>query len=906
MIYISNRSRRRKRRRNPLYAFLSSITSILAGMVPSSSRRTSKRRESVEEDFSETAKPVKGSGRMTAGRSWFRIPRVRLTRQNLLMYAGISVIVIVVFGFLIASAIFAWYARDLPSPGKLSEKTSASTVFYDRNGEIIYELYQDKNRVPVEFKDISPRLKEATIAVEDKNFYKHGGISQLGIMRAAISTIFKGEVQGGSTLTQQLIKNVLLTSERSLSRKVKEAILASEVEKRFTKDEILEMYLNEAPYGGTYWGVGSAAKGYFGKDPKDLNLVESAILAGLPQNPSVYSPFIGVKDRWKGRAKDVLRRMQEDGYITKEEQEKATAQVEKYKFTSEQVSIPAPHFVFFVRDFVKEEFGEGALTNGLKITTTLDLETQEVAQEIVNDEVTELQDEYDLGNGALVLLDSQTHEILSYVGSYDFNNEEYGKFDVVSHGMRQPGSTLKPIVYGLAFEKKYTPSSILMDVDTNFGSGSGTDEYRPVNYDGTFRGPVQMRFALANSLNIPAVKTLALVGVRDFLQLSNDMGLETLAPTDKNLERFGLSIALGGGEVTLLQLTNAFTAFANGGTVQPPQFILEIKDYNNKTIYKRPKANDRRVISEEVSFLVSHILSDDNARSWAFGTGSLLNIPGKTVAVKTGTTDEKRDNWAVGFTKGVTLGVWVGNNDNTQLNPRVASGTTGATSIWHEVMEQMLKKYDDGIIDKPDDVTAVEIDSYLGGLPKDGQPTRSEYYIKGTEPDEVAPYYKKLKVNDGKLANEIQIEAGAYDEKDYIVVTEDDPLSSGDINRWQEGIDAWQEEQEDEKLKPPTEVSDKSLDDVAVNITSPKNRTTVTGEFTVKAKISSREKIKNIKIFMNDTEVKNIDGDTKEISETITVDDGAYLLKIEAENEKGKRSSSTLDLGVNVPWDAEE
>ncbi len=910
MAYISHRSRRR---RQP--GFFSRITgffsAIWTSIVPQktsfgSSTASRKADASVQSSFRRgRAGKAKSSSSRSAGArsgvfSGFKLPPFRFDKQSFLIYAGISVLVLLVGGFLAASALFAWYARDLPSPGKLSEKTAASTVVTDREGEVIYELYQDKNRVPVTYDEIAENLKLATVAIEDKSFFEHGGISQLGIMRAAISTIFRGEVQGGSTLTQQLIKNVLLTSERSLARKVKEAILASEVEKRFTKEEILEMYLNEAPYGGTFWGVGSAAKGYFGKEPSELNLVESAILAGLPQSPTRYNPYTGSEDAWRFRAQDVLRRMHEDGHIDQEQFEKGQEDLEAYTFSAQNTAITAPHFVFFVRDFVQEEFGEDALTNGLRIKTTLDLEAQEVAEEIVKEQVEELMEEYDLGNGALVMLDSETQEILAYVGSYDFSNEEYGKFDVVSQAMRQPGSALKPIVYALAFEKKYTPASVLMDVETDFGQ-----EYKPVNYDGTFRGPVQMRYALANSLNIPAVKTLALVGIKDFLQLANDMGLSSLAPTDENMNRFGLSVALGGGEVTLLELTTAYTAFANGGTVRPPQFIEEITDHEGRVIFRKPDVKQRRVLSEEVSFLVSHILSDDSARTWAFGTGSLLNIPGKTAAVKTGTTDEKRDNWAVGFSKGVTVGVWVGNNDNAQLNAQIASGTTGATSIWHDAMEQMLKKYDDGIVDQPEDIITTEIDAFLGGLPKEGQPTRTEYFVEGTEPDEISSHYKTLKIHDGKLANEIQIEAGSYEEKDFVVMTEADPLSLDGKNNWQEGIDAWAEEQEDEKMKPPTEVSDKSLDDVAVNITGPKNRTTVRSEFEVKAKISSREKIKTVRIFLDDREVKKIDGDVDSISEKITADDGAYLLKIEAENEKGKMGSSTLDLGVNVPWDQE-
>ncbi|MCX7996880.1 MAG: PBP1A family penicillin-binding protein [Patescibacteria group bacterium] len=857
-------------------------------------------------------------GRFPSGRfkiSGIRFPKLprflanclpkRWDRQRLLFYGGLGLIGVILLGFIGALGVFAWYARDLPSPGKLSQRTNASTIFSDRNGKVMYEMYQDKNRVPVEFKDISKHLKEATVAVEDKSFYQHGGISQTGIIRAALSTLFRGEVQGGSTITQQLIKNVLLTSERTLARKVKEAILASEVEKRYSKDEILGMYLNEAPYGGTLYGVGAAAKGYFGKEPKDLNILESAILAGLPQNPSTYSPFVGVKDAWKGRTRDVLRRMHEDGYITTKERDAALEGMKTIKFNTDSASIDAPHFVFYVSRFIEKEFGAKALEQGLRIKTTLDLKAQQIAQKIVKEEVESLKEEYNLGNGAMVMLDSKTGDILALVGSYDYENEEYGKFDVATQGLRQPGSTLKPIVFATAFEKKYTPASVLMDVETEFGAaGNGQKAYKPVNYDETFRGPVQMRFALANSLNIPAVKTLALVGMKDFLQKANDMGLTTLAPTEKNLNRFGLSIALGGGEVTLLDLTSAYTVFASGGEKRDVQFIEEIRDQSGKMIYRKPRPKAKRVFSPEVSFLISHILSDDNARASAFGRGSLLNIPGKTVAVKTGTTDEKRDNWAIGYTNDITVGVWVGNNDNTQLNPRVASGTTGATSIWHKVMVQMLKQYKDGIIEKPDGVQAQQIDSLFGGLPRDGIPSRSEYFIKGTEPDEESPFYKKLKINDGKLANEIQIKSNQYEEKEYYVITEADPISRDGVNRWQLGIDAWAEKQEDERYKPPKETSTASADDMVVQILEPANRSTIdSNDLRVRAKIISGPKIKKVRLLINGEEKRSWDGDTREINEVVNLSDGAYKVQVTAENEKDRKQESTMEVGIKKPWD---
>lgn len=828
-----------------------------------------------------------------------------LNRQKLLMYAVFGVIGMIVFGYIGAFALFAWYSRDLPQPGKLSESRGNSTIFYDRNGEIIYEMYKDANRVPVKSDDISKYLKEATVAIEDKRFYEHNGISEYGIMRAAFNSMI-GNPQGGSTITQQLIKNVLLTSERRLSRKIKEAILAYQVEKKYTKEEILEMYLNEAPYGGTFVGVGSASIGYFGKSPKDLTLVESAILAGLPQNPPAYSPFIGKKDAWKGRAKDVLRRMQEDGYISAEEKEKALTQLDKVKFSSPKLSINAPHFVFYIKKIIEEEYGQALLTKGVKIKTTLDLELQKKAEQIVKDEIEGLED-YDVGNGALIAIDPQTGEIITYVGSYDYNNDEYGKYDVVSQGNRQPGSTLKPIEYAVALKKGYTAASVIMDVKTEFPDSSQEESYIPVNYDGKYRGPVQIRFALGNSLNVPAVKMLAMLGLRDFLQQCYDMGIDSLEPTTEVMNNLGLSASLGGGETTLFDLTQAFSVFANGGSRVEPTGVLEITEFSGKSIYKKKDESKKEVLSPAISFIISHILSDNNARIDTFGPRSYLNVSGKTVAVKSGTTDDKRDNWAVGFTKNIALGVWVGNNDNSKMNPNIASGATGASPIWHDVMVELLKKYDDGIIEKPDDVEAVEVDSLFGGLPKDDNAKRSEYFVKGTEPTEGSAYYKKLKISksNGKIANEIEVKSGNYDEKDFYVVNENDPISGDGKNRWQEAIDAWAREQGDERWHYPTETSDSSTDEVVVSIKNPGNESKVeTGDkkVEVRARITSLEAIKETKIWINGAEKKVVSGDRDEIVEVFELENGKYEIKVRAENEKGKTGESTIKIGVNEEW----
>lgn len=825
--------------------------------------------------------------------------------QRLVLYSLIGFITLIVIGFIASFAAFAWFAKDLPSPGKLSQTTGNSTVFYDREGKILYEVYKDKNRVPVAIGDMSAYFKDATVSIEDKDFYKHTGISERGIMRAFINLLLKRSIQGGgSTITQQLIKNTLLDARQTPSRKIKEIILASEVERRYSKEQILEMYLNDAPYGGNFYGIGSAAKGYFGKDPKDLNLPESAFLAGLPQSPSRYSPFIGDEKAGKNRAKDVLRRMREDKKITKQQEEQAMKKIDSMKFTTPKLAINAPHFVFYVKDLIEKEYGSKMLDQGLKVKTTLSLDVQKQVQEIVADEISKLED-YKVGNGAAVVMDSKTGEILAMVGSYDYYNEEYGKFNAAL-GNRQPGSTLKPIAYTLAFEKGYTASTVLMDIKTSFPDQGGK-EYIPVNYDGKYRGPVQLRFALGNSLNIPAVKLLSMISLQDFLSKADALGLHTLAPTDANMQRFGLSIVLGGGEVRLLDLTSAYAAFARGGTAMEPQPIDEVKDFNGKIIYKSVNSKEKRVFSQEATFLTSHILSDNNSRADAFGLNSYLNVPGKTVAVKTGTTDDKKDNWAIGYTNELTVGVWAGNNDGTPMNQRIASGATGASSIWYIIMTRLLKEYGDGIMAKPDKVKAETIDSYLGGLPKDSSKTRAEYYIEGTEPKDTSPFYKKLKISksNGKLANDIEVKLGQYDEKEFIVFSESDPVSTDGKNRWQEAIEVWLKDQKEEKFNPPHETSDASSDSVVVSIKSPNGSSTVnSNSVELRAKVSSVAPIKNVKMYINGNEIKNFEGDNKEPTETISLSDGVYEFKVVAINDKDKTGDSTIKFGVNKPWDS--
>lgn len=829
----------------------------------------------------------------------------KMNRRKVLLYSGAALVGLILFGYIASLAVFAYYGRQIPSPGRLSESRGNSTVFYDRNGKVIYEMFKDKNRVPVKSDDISPWLKKATVAIEDKHFYEHSGISEIGILRAAIFSAM-GQSQGGSTITQQLIKNVLLTNERSLSRKVKEAILAYQVEKRYTKDEILTMYLNEAPYGGTYWGVGTASRAYFNKPPKDLTIVEAAILAGIPQRPTTFSPHVGRRAALENRTIDVLRRMREDKYITPLEEKLALTQLKAIKFSKGTVTdIPAAHFVFYLRDKLVQQYGEGLFNQGMKIKTTLDLDIQEKAQKIVKDEIAKLE-KYQVSNGASVVLDVEKGEILAYVGSHDYNDEKNGQFDVISQGDRQPGSTLKPIEYAAMMEKGYTASSVIMDTKTVFPN-PGAKDYVPENYDLRYRGPVQIRFALANSLNVTAVKGLAMIGLRDFLQKAYDMGINSLEPTNNTMQNLGLSASLGGGGTNLLDLTSAYTVFARGGERIDSAGILEITEFNGKQIYKKKDTKSRKVLSPEISFIISHILSDNIARQEAFGPRSELVIPGKTVAAKTGTTNDKRDNYTVGFTKSVAVGVWVGNNDNSKMNEKIASGLTGASPIWHDIMVELLKKYPDNIMEKPAKVKALQVDSFLGGLPKDSQPTRSEYFVEGTEPKDISPFYKKVKISrsTGKLANEVEIRSNSYEEKEFVCFTENDPVSADGKNRWQEAINEWVSQQKDDRLKCPTETSDASSEDVVVSIKSPGNNAKVdSNSFEVKVKIGSLHPIKKVQIYASGREVKTLDGDRNDVTETIRLDDGVYDLKVVAINDKDKTGDSTIKIGVNRSPDA--
>lgn len=804
--------------------------------------------------------------------------------STITFFSLVALIIMTVFAFVV-------YAKDLPSPYKLTSRdASLSTKIYDRNGKLLYDIYGDKNRALVKWDKLPPYVKQATIAIEDKEFYQHKGFSPIGIVRSVVNIFVFRRLEGGSTITQQVVKNTLLSSERTMTRKIKEFILSIQVERKYSKDEILQIYLNEVPYGGTAWGIESAAQSYFGKEAKDITLTEAVVLAGLPQRPSYFSPYGTNPKAYISRANDVARRMREDEYITKEQEEKIRKEIPEIKFSGNERGIRAPHFVFYVRDILVERYGEKFVEQGgLKVTTTLDLELHDKAQKIVTEEVAKVS-ALKVGNGSAVVIDPKTGQILSMVGSKDYFAKDYDGQVNVTTSLRQPGSALKPFTFATAFKAGYTPAYVLMDVPTEFPGGTGNPAYKPVNYDGKYRGPQQVRFALGNSLNIPAVKMLALVGVKNMLRTAYDSGIKSLEPSENNLKRFGLAVTLGGGEVKLLELTNGYATLAANGTHHESVAILKVEDRSGKVLEEAKEFKGKEVMGKDVSFLVSHILSDNNARSAVFGTGSQLVVPGKTVAVKTGTTDDKRDNWAVGYTPSYVVGVWVGNNDNSPMDAKVASGVTGATSIWSSIMREALSGKSSESFGKPDNVVAMEIDTLGGGLPCRDLPKRSEYFIKGTEPTRDCLVEKNL------------------DGQEYYVFVEFDPVSTDGKNRWQEGIDAWAALQGDSKYKAPKELMNQpnqNPEDVKVSIGKPSDKDKVDLTFETEAIVSTGKKITKVEFYIDGTirDTKNEPNGPYKFNYSFGESSkGKHKIKVKAFNESGKEGEKEIEVSVGEDW----
>lgn len=680
-----------------------------------------------------------------AKRLFLRIPK---------LYRTILAVIFSVIFLTSSAGLYYYIFKDLPDPRGLQNYgvIPLSSKIYDRNGKLLYEIYNEENRTPITLKELPKYVPEATLAIEDANFYKHGGISVFGgVLRAAKDMVLGRPKQGGSTLTQQLVKSALLTPERTIRRKLREAVLAIQIEQLLSKDEILELYLSQVPYGGVSYGVQAASKSYFGKDAHDLQLHEAALLAGLPAAPSAYNPYTNF-EKAKSRQLSVLKRMRETGFITKEQEQKAAKA--DLVFRPPRTEILAPHFVFYVKSILEKEYGKELIEQGgLNVMTTLDSDLQASAEAMLKTEIQKIRS-LRISNGASVVTRPATGEILTMVGSADFFASPSGSFNVTT-AQRQPGSSIKPITYAIGIDKKIvTPASVFNDGPTCFQNEGQPEPYCPGNYDGSFHGPTQLRFALAQSLNIPAVRMIAKVGVKDFIASASAFKINSF----KDPDRYGLSITLGGGEVTMLEMAQAFSSFANEGVPKEVVSILKVTDKNNKVLYEYKDPNfvqniwepmqypnflniqGKPAISKETAFLISHILQDNGARSGAFGTTSQLVVKGRTVSVKTGTTNDLRDNWTIGYTPNFLTAVWVGNNNNTSMS-HVASGVTGAAPIWNKIMTKLLEKQPDLKPRQPSGVVGKSVCNISGRLPADDNsqeggaacPTRFEFMIAGTE-----------------------------------------------------------------------------------------------------------------------------------------------------------------------------
>lgn len=609
-----------------------------------------------------------------------------------------------------ATAVLYFLFNTLPDPTR-EVMTSApqSTKIFDRHGTLLYEASGEVKRTPVPLASLPQHLRDATIAIEDRNFYQHHGFDPIAIARAAWANYtHKAIRQGASTLTQQLARTILLNRDPSYVRKIKELVLAVKIEYRFSKDEILELYLNNIPYGSTAYGVEAASRLYFGKGAEDLTLKETAYLAALPKAPTIYSPYGPEVDQLHARANLVISKMREQGFID-DEQELAALSAPNPSFNNTADPIKAPHFVFYVLDKLARQYGEEFVRyGGLKVVTTLDLDKQRLAEAIIADRAKVNERKYRATNAALVALDPSDGEVLAMVGSRDFFRARDGNVNVALRP-RQPGSSFKPYVYVTALESKFSPSTVIVDAPTNFAAYNNGVGYVPRNYSGKNYGRVTVRQALAGSLNVPAVKVLVAVGINNAINTAEKLGLSTL----KDRKRFGPALVLGGAEVKLLEHTAGLGAFGNQGIYQAPEPILKIEDPSGKVIYQFKKKPGKSAVHPEAAYLVSHILSDNQARKFIFGMRNKLEIPGRQVAVKTGTTQDYRDAWTVGYTSDLAVGVWVGNNDNSPMGEK-ADGSVVAAPIWREFMSRTLAVRPKTSFKRPKGVAELKVNRATG------------------------------------------------------------------------------------------------------------------------------------------------------------------------------------------------
>lgn len=807
-----------------------------------------------------------------------------------------KLILLALIGFFIAAGLgLIWVTSfNLPDLDSFEERRVAqSTKIYDRTGEVVlFDVHGNIKRTIVPFDQISDYMKKATVAIEDENFYEHNGIKISSIFRAILTNLKNGDLlggQGGSTITQQVIKNALLTSDKKISRKVKEWVLAPRLEKVLSKDEILAVYLNEVPFGGTIYGIEEASRQFFSKEAKDLSLVESAYLAALPQAPTFYSPFGNNTDKLEDRKNLVLRKMLENGFITEDEYN--SSKDEKVIFEKpESFGIKAPHFVIYIRELLEEKYGKEVVEEGgLKVITTLDYELQKEAEEIVKRRALENVSKFDAENASLTAIDPKTGQILVMVGSRDYFDEEIDGNVNIALAKRQPGSSIKPIIYASAFNKGFYPETVVFDVPTEFSTAcsSGGNCYNPSNFDGRFRGPISLRSALAQSINIPAVKVFYLAGLTDSLNLAKDMGLSTLT----NIKQYGLTLVLGGGEVRPIDMATAYGVFANEGVKNDTTGILLIEDKNGNKI-EEFKPKETRVLSAQNARQVSSILSDNVARTPMFGPNSLLYFGGSPVAAKTGTTNDYRDAWVVGYTPTIAAVGWAGNNDNTPMAKQAASSIV--TPLWHEFMNVAMKAYPSGGFTPPSPVPS-DTKPILRGFWQ-GENTVTIDKTTGEIADEFTPNENKQVTFAGSGAG---VHSILYwvNKNDPNGPAPSSPQSDPQFSLWEVGVQGWLSQNNLPQTGSPSEPSA-----VKLNILSPddggiylKDREMVITALLNKGTIATSE------IYINGTSVGSLNPVGSYftfVPEDLSVIRSRNILRLVVQDTLGNAVEETIEFSI--------
>ncbi len=703
---------------------------------------------------------------------------------------------------LFASVSFTVIALTLPDPSKLDTRLiPQSTKIYARDGiTLLYEVHGEAKRTLVDLSEIPDNAKNAAIAIEDRNFYKNSGVSWSGILRSVWVDVTSGSLsQGGSTITQQFVRNAILTREKTWIRKIKEIVLAIELDQRYSKNQILGFYLNEIPYGQNAYGIEAAALTYFGKHARDLSLAESAYLAALPQAPSFYNPNGPNREKLDARKNYILDQMADQGYITKTQA--TEAKDAKVTFSKVRDAILAPHFVMYVQSLLAEKYGESTLQEGgLKVTTSLDWNMQQIAEKAVTDGVAVNEKRNNASNASLVAMDPKTGEILAMVGSRNYFDDEHDGQVNVALRERQPGSSIKPYIYATAFKQGMSPATPLFDVHTVFGTYGGK-EYAPNNYDGRSHGIVNIRKAMAGSLNVPAVKTLALVGVQNAIDTAKDMGISSNISAD----RCGLSLVLGGCEINLLDHVSAMGVFANMGIRHEETAILKVEDGRGKILEEYKPDEGREVIDPQVAYEIDSIMTDNDARSFVFGANSPLILPDRIVAAKTGTTQEWKDGWTLGFTPSLVTGVWTGNNDSKPMR-RGADGVVTAAPIWHQFMLNALKGTPAETFIEPPGIQHVVVDTFSGKLPTEFTPaTRTDVFASFALPKDYDNVHVSVAINkyNGKKASSLT-PPDALENRIYTIVHSEMPNNPN----WENPVQAWA--LASGYSYPPTELDDGS------------------------------------------------------------------------------------------------